>query len=70
MELPPLNLNLSANPRSDANGYSALDFSGASFAGSGPGDWNVNFAPGGSAGGVPLLWIVLAVGAAWMIFKK
>ena len=64
--LPPLQLSANATSRA------GLDFGNASFSASGPGDWNVNFAPGGSAasGGIPLLWLLFAGGAAWMLLKK
>ena len=71
MNLPPLNLSASSSAKS------GLDLGGASFSASGPGDWTVNFgnenSTGGgmnAAGGVPVLWLVIALGAVWLILKK
>ena len=71
MTLPPLNLSASSSAKS------GLDLGSASFSASGAGDWTVNFGDGNSsgpgfnaAGGVPVLWIVIALGAVWLILKK
>lgn len=71
MTLPPLNLSASSSAKS------GLDLGGASFSASGPGDWTVNFGDGNSsgpglnaAGSVPVLWLLIAAGAVWLLLKK
>jgi len=69
LPLPPLNFNSAAN----SSARTSLD--GASFAVSGPGDWNVNLGGSGaalqSAGVLPLwLMLALAVGGVWLICKR
>lgn len=66
MGLPPLQLSSSAS--------SGMDQRGASYAGSGAGDWVVNLGGSGTslqaaAGGVNWLLIAAIVGAVWMLRK-
>lgn len=70
MELPPLNLSAS----SSASGR--LDSGGSGY-GLGAGDWNVNLGGSGfssqgagSAQMPPMIWLVLAAGAVWLLTKK
>lgn len=75
MAVPLPNVSLKASAESQSK--QELDFSGASYAGSGAGGWNIDFGTAnsptmspGNVAGIPLLWIVLGLGAAWLIFKK
>lgn len=66
--LPPLNLDFGSASKS------ALDQTGASWAGFGAGDWNVNVAGSGlalqSASSMNYWLIAAAAAAAYLIFKK
>jgi len=72
-----MGLNLGGLPMGGFNSsaMSGFDQTGASFSGSGAGDWNVNLGGSGFANqtatsGINWLLIAAAVGAAWFVLRK
>lgn len=73
--IPGLNLpGLTSLPSMSSSAHSALDTSGSLYHASGNGDWVVNLAGSAPsaqvAGSGALLWIALALGAAWLLLKR